>query len=273
MIYSKKGILVRLVYLLVSLLFWLLTLQGRLFNSNRVILCYHGITDFNANAFRRQMLTVARRTVALNSQYPNAKMQFSPPSVVITFDDAFENLLHNAIPVLSELNIPASIFIVTGYMGNFPGWLKGSNHPDETYKLMSSSQIKALAENPLISLGSHTHTHQKLARIDINIAKIELEQSKNALETLIGREVYSLAFPHGSYNAKLSEIAYKSGFLKLFTLEEKMLPANQVDGEMGRFLMEPNVWPLEFRLTIDGAYSWLYYFRKLINLSTRYIQK
>jgi len=263
-VYSKKGILIRLLYLAIAIFLWILTFQGRLLNSKRVILCYHGITDESIKAFRFQIQSVVHRVVAMDSKNSSNHRQFSQPAVVITFDDAFENLLSNALPAINELSIPVSIYVVTGYMGDNPGWLEGSNHCDKNKKLMNSNQIKALAVNPLVSLGTHTHTHPKLTSLDEKSMERELRQSKNILEGLIGKKVMSLAFPHGDFNTEVLELARASGLTQFLTLEEQMVSANQPQGKIGRFSMEPNVWPIEFRLTVDGAYSWLFYFRRII---------
>jgi len=265
MTYANKGVLVRLIYLSISLINWLLRLGGRYFGSRRLILCYHGITNFEADAFRRQMQSIIGRVLALDTAKPNDQVQFSRPSVVLTFDDAFENLLTNVIPIINELRFPISIFVVTGCMGNKPAWPEDRGyHHDEHELLMDSEQTKQLSGNPLISIGTHTHTHPRLADIDSHAVEAELRDSKKMLESLINREVINLAFPHGSYNKEVSAIARECGLTRLLTLEEQMVGAGQSSGEMGRFLMVPDVWPIEFRLTVDGAYAWLYYFRQFI---------
>ncbi len=92
----------------------------------------------------------------------------------------------------------------------------------------------------------------------------ELNRSKTILEQILGREVDSLAYPHGSYNKVTSEVSIECGLHRRLTLEERMVSASSSEGEIGRFSMDPDVWPIEFRLTADGAYSWLYYFRNAI---------
>jgi len=265
MIYAKKGAFVRLTYLSIALVLWLLTFGGRLFGSRRVILCYHGIPESKAGTFRDQMMAIAGRVVALDAVMSKSQVCPSRPSVVLTFDDAFENLLTNVIPVINELHFPVSIFVVTGCRGIRPSWPGdvGYQH-DEHELLMDSEQIKQLSRNSLVTIGTHTQSHPRLAEIDRSRVEAELRDSKKALELLINGEVVNLAFPHGSYNKEVSDIARACGLTRLLTLEERMVDAGQTSGEMGRFKMEPNVWPIEFRLTADGAYTWLYDFRRLI---------
>ncbi len=265
MVYGKKGVVVRVLYLVASIFLWLVTFGGRLFQSSTVILCYHGITSFQVNEFRLQMQLVADRVSAIDTRRVRQGRRWGP-SVIITFDDAFENLLNNALPTINELKIPISIYVVTGCMGGKPPWLANSNHKDEYNKLMSDEQVKLLGTNPLVTFGVHSHTHPSLTSIDADFVKMELRQSKEKLEDLISRKVDSLAFPHGAFNASILSVAKSCGLTQLLTLEEKMINAHQFQGKMGRFSMEPDVWPIEFRLTVDGAYSWLFYFRRMIRL-------
>lgn len=264
MIYAKKGLLVRVIYLTVSLIVWLGSLGGRLFGSRVVILCYHGIKDRSQTSFREQMETVCNRTISLEKLVDTSQRRSSKPYVAITFDDAYENLLSNAWPVLERFTIPASVYVVTGYPKGQPGWLEGSGHPDEHEKLMTKEQLTMLAANPQISIGSHTHTHPRLAKLSRDEIQNELEHSKRTLETMIERNVVSLAYPHGSYNALVSEVARSCGFSQRLTLDERMADIDIVDGDIGRFSMNPEAWKIEFQLTIDGAYCWLFYFRRLI---------
>ena len=260
MIYSKKGDFVRIIYLITSLILWCLTLGGRLFGKRKVILCYHGITEAYTSSFQKQLKTVKNRIISRSDTVKN-KPVFSSPNIVLTFDDAFENLLLNVIPTVNELGIPVSIYAVTSCMGLSPSWLQGTKHKDEHESLMSKEQIKELSLNSLVEIGSHTHSHSRLTSLSESDIEKEIVNSKSILENLIDTKVESLAFPHGSYTKKICDIAQQAGFKQVLTLDEKLC----LDGGVcGRFSMEPSVWPIEFRLTVDGAYSWLYYFRKII---------
>jgi len=210
------------------------------------------------------MKMISGRVIQLENLADGPSRGFAKPSVVITFDDAFENLLVNALPTLEQLRIPASVYVVTDCMGSAPGWLHGSGHPDENENLMSEEQLRVLAANPMVSIGSHSHTHPRLVSLGGNDLQNELTRSKSMLEKLTGQDVEVLAYPHGSYNGTVSEVAQGCGFSQRLTLDERMVHMGCADGDVGRFSMEPDAWMIEFKLTADGAYSWLYYFRRMI---------
>lgn len=87
-----------------------------------------------------------------------------PHSAVITFDDGFRNNYTVAYPILKELNLPATIFLVTGYIDSDQGlW------PDVLFQTICRTQAEFLA---LSDLGPGTYRLKTLR--DRQAAFIEL---------------------------------------------------------------------------------------------------
>ena len=61
--YGKRGALVRLLYLMVAMVWYVLSLGGRLGRGSVVVLCYHGIRGDQCKSFRWQMSRVSGKTV------------------------------------------------------------------------------------------------------------------------------------------------------------------------------------------------------------------
>ncbi|MEM6726713.1 MAG: polysaccharide deacetylase family protein [Bacteroidota bacterium] len=80
------------------------------------------------------------------------------------------------------------------------------------WKQCNQEQLKALAEHPLITLGSHTQYHNCLGLIDIEAAFQEMKESREWLEALTGQSVRSLAYPHGSYTREVVEAGEQAGY-------------------------------------------------------------
>ena len=119
--------------------------------------------------------------------------------VVVTFDDVPKSVYVNAYPLLCELNIPFVIYLSPKFIGQ-NGFL-------------SVVQIKEMAANPLCTIGSHTMKHVKL-RME-NDSYDDMHDSKVAVEEIIGKPVYHLAYPYGradSISCKVRKEAKMAGF-------------------------------------------------------------
>ena len=259
-VYGKRCLAVRLLYLGAASLSRLCG-TGRLSPGRCVVLCYHGIAAGHKDAFRRQMRWL---DVYLTKQgYDRKSRQDADLPVAVTFDDAFANLLDNAIPVLEDYRIPAAVFVVTDNLGRVPQWTIAPDHPEAREVVMDADQVRDLAARPGVTVGSHTATHPDLARISEARQREELASSRNYLETLLQKKVDTLALPHGSYDDDVIRQALAAGYHTIYTLDP--LPADpDQPGKAGRFSMSPEAWPMEFRLTVQGAYAWLRSWRRFI---------
>lgn len=256
--YAKHGLLVRITYMILAAVNWLLL--GWWADRKTIVLCYHGITERQQNAFRNQIVWLSGH-FAKKALLPRKSWDYR--YVLLTFDDAFENLLDNALPLLNKLHIPAIIFAVPGNLGTSPQWDIAVDHPEYKEKTMNAEQLKSV-QNEWITIGSHTQTHPNLSKLPPDQVRWELIESKKNLEQLLGKPVEDLALPHGAYNADVLRIAQEVGYKRIYTLEPKLIRENQKSGAISRFSMSPDVWPIEFYLTCAGAYSWLYPVRKLL---------
>jgi peptidoglycan/xylan/chitin deacetylase (PgdA/CDA1 family) len=254
MIYSKHGIIVRSTYLLIACVWYLVTLAGRLRYGKSLFLCYHGISLDQQRQFKWQMSHLA-------SLRRNTPEQNKTLKVDVTFDDAFENLLNNALPILEKFQIPAIIFAVPKNLGTTPQWNVAPDHPDYHERVMTAEQIVSLSNHPTIHIGSHTLTHPNLAKLKPQDIKVELLESKIYLKKLLGYNIDNVALPHGSYNQTVLAIAQEVGYKKIYTLDPMLHCNASVENIIGRFSMSPDVWKIEFILTCAGAYSWLLPFR------------
>ena len=81
----------------------------------RVVIYYHSVKKQNVPGFRKQMEYLAGNcTVVKASNIRSAEANGNGRVVAITFDDAFENVMENAVPILKEHALSASIFVPAG---------------------------------------------------------------------------------------------------------------------------------------------------------------
>lgn len=120
--------------------------------------------------------------------------------VALTFDDCFVYFYNNAFPLLKKYNQKASIYIICNYV-NGPNYL-------------TTEQIQEMVDSGLVSVQSHTLSHQKLSTLNLDDMKKELNESKSYLDSTYNINVDTICYPIGDYNEKVIEYAkenYKYG--------------------------------------------------------------
>lgn len=265
--YARRGGLVRLVYLGVATVWWVLTGFGRLRRSGIVVLCYHGVKDHEREAFAAQVRHAAPRAVGVDalSAPPTGR---GLPSVCFTFDDAFDNLVANALPALREHRAPSIVFAVTGNLGRTPAWDVAEEHPEAHERCMTEEVVREVVSDGLTRFGSHSHTHPRLGTLPAREVREEGRTSMERLVAITGGPVVDLAFPHGSTSDAANDALFAAGYRRLHTLEPRRVvrgPGPDGRSVVGRFLMDPGAWPAEFRLTCAGAYEWLHHLRTALS--------
>jgi peptidoglycan/xylan/chitin deacetylase (PgdA/CDA1 family) len=269
-IYAKHGLPVRLAYLAMAVCWWMLLRLFRFLRigtGDRIVLCYHAVPSGQAKQFAWQMSRIASRAADITKISAPLPAEEKMPRVWVTFDDGFACLKECALPILRRLAIPALIFPVTGNLRTLPRWKMSPDHPEAGMAIMSSEDIIWLAHEGLCRFGSHTRTHPDLVRVSPPSIKQELTQSRNELERLVGMSVEDLALPYGSYDPEVLTLAFEAGYQRVFTLDpQPVRPGRDANGKViGRFSMAPDVWRIEFLLTVEGAYAWLGAWRSLFH--------
>ncbi len=131
-------------------------------------------------------------------------------SVIITFDDCPENLFEFVVPELIRRKMKASFYIPTAYIGSYNKWDVSEQNFDRI-ALAKKEHLIFLNENQM-EIGSHGHHHLNQLKIDDDTQIYELEQSKNILETLLQRPIYSFAHPYGEVSKNYRKLLTNSGY-------------------------------------------------------------
>lgn len=215
-----------------------------------VVLTYHAVSDADLARFERQMVSLKKRgTPVFADADPTPAHE---RRIAVTFDDAFQHVFDRVLPILCRHEIPATIFVPTGYIGGQPGWI----HPSarRTKDAVASADALASADRRLVKLGSHSVTHPRLAGIDATALRRELESSKKTLEQIAGIGVGMIALPYGSCAPHVVTAAARAGYQRVFA---NVPVGNTYSILTGRTDVSPRDWSLEFRLKASGAYEWM----------------
>lgn len=65
-------------------------------------------------------------------------------------------------------------------------------------EMMNWDEVRALAADPLVTVGAHTVGHYALARIDADQARREMAESRDRLAAMTGHQPRHFAYPYGS---------------------------------------------------------------------------
>jgi len=171
------------------------------------IITYHSIDEGGSiistspELFRRQIATLSAAgyqalTLENLTEMTRAGKWPTRKSVILTFDDGFENFYTHAAPVLQEHSFTATVFLVTGKCGDFNDWSGNPTNFPRT-RMLSWTQIKELSAQG-IEFGSHTVSHPDLTVVNSRSRAYELNHSKDTIENAIGKKVGSFAYPFGS---------------------------------------------------------------------------
>jgi peptidoglycan/xylan/chitin deacetylase (PgdA/CDA1 family) len=146
--------------------------------------------------------------------------------VAVTFDDAFRSVLDEALPIMSRLGLPGTVFVPTDFPGRGPmawpgidSWL-GGPHERELAPL-SWDELQTLAEAGW-EIGSHTCSHPYLTRLSAEALQRELTESRSLIEQVLGRPCRSLAYPYGDHDERVIRAASAVGYENACTVPRRL---------------------------------------------------
>jgi peptidoglycan/xylan/chitin deacetylase (PgdA/CDA1 family) len=253
--------LIRVLKLVASVLFFSASLLrdvmhrliGRRRSANCVVIYYHHVSREQRSSFAHQMDMLKRWTIPINADQ-RAKSLAGHRYVAVTFDDGFESVLENAVPELESRKIPSTVFVVTQNLGQAPCWISPKFNRDK--RVMSVEQLRSL-QSRLVTVGSHSLTHMDLTKLTESNARREIAESRKELQRILEREVMLFSFPYGAFNDTLIQYCREAGYERVFTTLPKLALRDEEEFALGRMVVEPTDWRLEFLLKILGAYRWL----------------
>jgi peptidoglycan/xylan/chitin deacetylase (PgdA/CDA1 family) len=186
------------------------------------ILVYHRIAeigfvdpqvdDWNVSpeVFERQVASLA--AIAEFVPLIDLPARLSRPSsiskqlVCLTFDDGYANFFARALPVLKQYRVPATLFVVTNYIGKkeplpFDGWSvkNGDRVSADAWRPINWEELENCLASGLVTIGSHSHRHLNGRECSRTQLVGEALDSKAILQTRLGQaSARAYAYPYGS---------------------------------------------------------------------------
>ena len=116
--------------------------------------------------------------------------------IVCTFDDGYESMLKNALPILSKYGYTATVFICTSLIGKDNSW---NNKDNKRRRHLTSEEMLALQKEGW-EIGSHGVTHRNLLKLDDTELSNELIRSQEDLQKICDCNIQTYAYPYGASN-------------------------------------------------------------------------
>jgi peptidoglycan/xylan/chitin deacetylase (PgdA/CDA1 family) len=205
--------------------------------SDTLVLAYHAVSaDWPSDlavppdALERQLSYLVRRGYRGVTFREAARGEARGRRLAVTFDDAYRSILEKALPVLSELGIPGTVFVPTAFAGSqepmrwpeIEHWAEGA-YARELY-CMSWGQLAELVAAGW-EVGSHTRTHPHLPLLDDRELELELAESKAECERQLGG-CATLAYPFGDHDDRVIEAVGRAGYEAACTLPSRLHAAS-----------------------------------------------
>ena len=137
------------------------------------------------------------------------KASLPEKALLISFDDGYADNYNYAYPILLDEKVSGTFFVVSSTVGNV--------------NRMTADELREMQANGM-AIGSHTVNHESLAGMADAEIEFEMRRSREALEKLLGRPVYALAYPEGKVDkAVLDKVGkyYEMAFLASVAPEKK----------------------------------------------------
>lgn len=123
--------------------------------------------------------------------------ELPPRPFLLTFDDGNLDNYTNAFPITQKYGFTGVLYLVGNYIGA------------ENY--MSVEQVRAMYDAGW-EVGSHSLNHLDLTKVNAELARAEIINSRKALEEMLGIPVLTFAYPFGAYNTAVMAQVKTAGY-------------------------------------------------------------
>jgi peptidoglycan/xylan/chitin deacetylase (PgdA/CDA1 family) len=197
-------------------------LHGRLPGTRDAILTYHAVGDpgrygnVSVERLRRDIEYLCRHYQVVD--LPAVLEPSDEKRIALAFDDGYECFFHEVLPVLEAFEVPATLFVPVGFVGQsrpefayrffrLPAEVPSFNDIEANADIeapapgvMSWTQLQAVADNPLVTIGNHTLTHPDLESVtDQTTLEFEVRTAQTRLREELDVVVDRFSYPFGRY--------------------------------------------------------------------------
>lgn len=169
--------------------------------------------------FRKQMSYLKRRgfvfyTAGKLIKHYRENGTFPEKGIAVTFDDGWKDNYVHAFPVMRELGIKATIFLVPSVIGQTSDVIVADG--EDAREHMSRENIIEMSRHG-IEFGSHSLNHVHLHKASAEEVEREVTESKSQIENLTQTSCEVFAYPAGFFNDIAKEKVENAGYIAAFS--------------------------------------------------------
>jgi peptidoglycan/xylan/chitin deacetylase (PgdA/CDA1 family) len=223
-----------------------------------VVLIYHRVgagsgleLDLPTAVFDAQMreLAASGRVATLD----DALARLEDPSatgddpVVVTFDDGPADFVDTTLPILTAHGVPATMYLATAFVEEQRPFPYGAPP-------LSWSGLRDATATGLVTVGSHTHTHALLDRLDPGAVATELDTSVRLIEDRLGVTPVHFAYPKSVPPTSAADAAVRTRFQSAALAGTRPNPFGRTDPfRLARSPIQAGDGMRWFRAKVDGG--------------------
>jgi len=232
-------------------------------NTTDLILVYHSVGggsaypfDLRTDQFETHVQALTEHHQVVDIERVLAEPDAAEKRVVLTFDDGFENVYREVLPILRRYKLPATVLVCPALIENPNQDLLRRRHglsESSPLSVLTTEQLRELAASKFVTVGNHTATHLNLTELSVEEVHAEVVDSKTQLERLTGTDVTRFSYPYGAVSDEVAQVVEEAYDIS-FTSQPDFLPANPAPHRLPRLGACLPVEVLSFETT-DMAYA------------------
>jgi len=215
----------------------------------RAILMYHdvgGPAGPTEVAFDKQMRYLADRFLTVRLDGLPEALAGDEPVACVTFDDGYRDTCERAAPILADAEVPATFFLPSGLLGEK---MDTSYGPREIVDADGARDLSAAGHE----IGAHTITHPRLTSLSRTETAHEVSGSRKDLESILGVEVSTFAYPKGDHDDAVVWAVREAGFRLAVTVREGLLRGSLDRLRLPRVAVAASTTMTQFRAKLSGG--------------------
>jgi peptidoglycan/xylan/chitin deacetylase (PgdA/CDA1 family) len=200
-------------------------------------------------------------------EWQQGKRTLPRRAVHVTFDDGYACTALYAAPILSELDLPATVFVNTAFTGDpgpFPFDPNRDAYPPDVppahYRPMSREELRSVIDDSTITIGAHSHSHENFVAhperfdedVQLNLKILREEYGLHTIPFAFPYGVVRLGYAGGALSRKVSD----HGVSCAFSTEPDLIDLHDDLFCLSRMSAYPWDTPRSLQAKLNGWFSW-----------------